>query len=78
MEKIQLDTPMIITKSFTYTHFKIKDIIITLNQTAKFIVILYGDTEDVDVQEILMNETEYANWGNDDSYVIDFIKQKLV
>jgi hypothetical protein len=76
MEKTQLDTPLVITKSFTYTHFKIKDIIITLNQTAKFIVILYGD--DNDVQEILMNETEYANWGNDDSYVIDFIKQKLV
>jgi hypothetical protein len=77
MEKTQLDTPLVITKSFTYTHFKIKDIIITLNQTAKFIVILYGD-DDNDVKEILMNETEYAVWGVDDNYVINFIKTKLL
>lgn len=75
MNKITLDIPKVVKKTFTYTQFAIKDIIITLNQTARFIVVLYGD--DNDVIEIMMNEQEYNLWGNDDNYVIEFIKMKL-
>lgn len=76
MNKITLDNPKVVTKTFTYTQFAIKDIIITLNQTARFIVILYGD--DTDVVDIEMTPQEYLNWGSDDNYVIQFIKNKLV
>lgn len=76
MNKITLDNPKVITKTFTYTQFAIKDIIITLNQSARFIVILYGD--DTDVVDIEMNTQEYQNWGSNDDYVIQFIKNKLV
>jgi hypothetical protein len=76
MNKITLDNPKVITKTFTYTQFAIKDIIITLNQSARFIVILYGD--DTDVVDIEMTTQEYQNWGSDDDYVIQFIKNKLV
>lgn len=76
MEKITLDNPKVITKTITYTQFSIKDIIITLNKSARFIVILYGD--DNDVVQFEMNEQEYADWGSDDNYVIEFIKQKLL
>ena len=55
---ITLDNPKVVTKTFTYTQFAIKDIIITLNQTARFIVILYGD--DTDVVDIDMVEGEGA------------------
>ena len=75
MNKITLETPKVVTKTFTYTEFAIKDIIITLNQTARFIVILYGD--DTDVVDIEMTPQEYLNWGSDDNYVIQFIKDKL-
>ena len=75
MNKITLDIPKVVTKTFTYTQFAIKDIIITLNQTARFIVILYGD--DTDVVDIEMTPQEYLNWGSDDNYVIQFIKDKL-
>jgi hypothetical protein len=75
MNKITLDNPKVVTKTFTYTQFAIKDIIITLNQTARFIVILYGD--DTDVVDIEMTPQEYLNWGSDDNYVIQFIKDKL-
>lgn len=75
MNKITLDNPKVITKTFTYTQFAIKDIIITLNQSARFIVILYGD--DTDVVDIEMTTQEYQSWGSDDSYVIQFIKDKL-
>lgn len=75
MDKIKLDIPKVITKRFTYTEFSIKDIIISLNKTASFIIILYGDEDDV--LEFKMNEQEYNLWGSDDNYVIEFIKMKL-
>lgn len=76
MNKITLDNPKVVTKTFTYNQFAIKDIIITLNQSARFIVILYGD--DTDVVDIEMTPQEYEAWGSDDNYVIQFIKNKLV
>jgi len=76
MNKITLDTPKVVVKTITYTEFAIKDIKVNLNQTAKFIVILYGD--ETDVVEFEMTEQEYAIWGTDDSYIIDYIKQKLI
>ena len=76
MSKIALDTPKIVTKTITYTEFAIKDIIISLNQSARFIVILYGD--ETDVVDIEMTPEEYNLWGSDDGYVIQFIKNKLV
>jgi hypothetical protein len=76
MSKITLDTPKVVTKTITYTEFAIKDIIISLNQSARFIVILYGD--ETDVVDIKMTPEEYNLWGSDDGYVIQFIKNKLV
>jgi len=75
MDKIKLDIPKVITKTFTYTEFAIKNIIISLNKTASFIVILYGN--DTDVVEFKMTEAEYNLWGSDDNYVIEFIKMRL-
>jgi hypothetical protein len=76
MSKIALDTPKVVTKTITYTEFAIKDIIISLNQSARFIVILYGD--ETDVVDVEMTPEEYNLWGSDDNYVIQFIKNKLV
>lgn len=76
MNKITLDIPRVVTKTITYTQFAIKDIVIELNKTATFIVILYGD--ETDVLEIKLTEEEYFSWGNDDNYVIQIIKQKLL
>jgi hypothetical protein len=75
MSKIALDTPKVVTKTITYTEFAIKDIIISLNQSARFIVILYGD--ETDVVDVEMTPSEYEAWGSDDNYVIQFIKTKL-
>jgi hypothetical protein len=76
MSKIALDTPKVVTKTITYTEFTIKDIIISLNQSARFIIILYGD--ETDVVDVEMTPEEYNLWGSDDNYVIQFIKNKLV
>lgn len=76
MERITLDTPKIITKTIVYTEFMIKDIKIELNKKASFIIILFGD--ETDVMDIEMTEAEYAIWSDDDNYVIQFIKNKLL
>lgn len=75
MNKTTLDTPKVVTKTLTYTEFAIKNIVITLNLSAKFIVVLYGD--ETDVVDIEMTPAEYNLWLGDDDYVIQFIKQKL-
>lgn len=76
MNKIPLETPKVVTKTITYTEFAIKDIIIKLNTSAKFIVVLYGD--ETDVVQIEMTQADYEAWGSDDNYVIQFIKNKLL
>lgn len=75
MSRIPLDIPKVVTKTITYTEFVIRDVKVQLNLTAKFVVILYGN--ETDVVEFEMTEQEYADWGTDDAYVIDFIKNKL-
>lgn len=77
MNRIPLDTPKTVTKVYTYTEFVIKDIRIDLNNSAKFIIILHGADNMVDVMEISMTPEEYGLWGNDDNYVINFLKGKL-
>jgi len=77
MSRITLDTPKVVTKVNTFTEFSIKDIRIELNNTARFIVILYGADNLVDVTEIAMTTEEYNLWGSDDNYVINFLKTKL-
>jgi hypothetical protein len=77
MNRITLDVPKVVTKVNTFTEFTIKDIRIELNQTAKFIIVLYGADNIVDVTEIVMTPEEYQAWGTDDNYVINFLKTKL-
>jgi hypothetical protein len=77
MSRITLDTPKVVTKVNTFTEFSIKDIRIELNNIARFIVILYGADNLVDVTEIAMTPEEYDLWGSDDNYVINFLKTKL-
>jgi hypothetical protein len=80
MSEIILDTPLIKTQVIEYNRFKIKNFDLKLNQSVSIIILLYPVNPEhiVECRTIVMDGDDYNNWGNDDSYVIEFIKQKLL
>lgn len=74
---INLDTPITETVVKTYTKFLIKNITVNINSSATIIILLFPIEGDIISRIIEMDNTDYANWGSDDSYLIDFIKTKL-
>ncbi len=71
-------SPCDIVTTKTITSFKIDRIEITLFKSAIITVILLDSAGSLlDVKFINMNGEDYAKWNEDDSYVIDFIKQSL-
>lgn len=71
-------TPCNIVTTKTITSFKIDRIEISLFQSAVITVVLLDSANSIlDVKFINMTSTDYSKWSADDSYVIEFIKQKL-
>lgn len=80
-EIITLDTPIRKLVALEYDRFKIKDIKVSLNSSATIVVLIYpvdGTENSVICKNITMTTEEYNLWGTDDSYVIEFIKNKLL
>lgn len=75
---INLDTPIVETVVKTYTKFLIKNVTVNINSSATIIVLLCPLEGDIISRIIEMDGSDYANWGSDDNYLIQFIKQKLV
>jgi hypothetical protein len=75
---INLDTPIIETVVRTYTKFFIKNVTVNINSSATIIILLYPVEGDIISRIIEMDGSDYANWGSDDNYLINFIKNKLL
>ena len=75
---INLDTPITETVTKTYTKFFIKNVTVNINSSATIIVLLCPLEGDIISRIIEMDGGDYANWGSNDDYLIQFIKQKLV
>jgi hypothetical protein len=80
MSEINLDTPLIKTQVIEYNRFKIKNFDLRLNEKVSIIILLYpvNPEHTVECRTIVMEGADYEAWGNDDSYVINFIKTKLL
>lgn len=74
---INLDTPIVETVVKTYTKFFIKNVTVNINSSATIIILLYPIEGDIISRIIEMDGNDYANWGSNDNYLIDFIKNKL-
>lgn len=74
---INLDTPIVETVVKTYTKFLIKNVTVNINSSATIIVLLCPLVGDIISRIIEMDGSDYANWGSDDNYLIQFIKNKL-
>lgn len=74
---INLDTPIVETVVRTYTKFFIKNVTVNINSSATIIILLYPVEGDIISRIIEMDGSDYADWGSDDNYLINFIKNKL-
>ena len=80
-QNIIFETPITKTTTIEYNRFKIKNILIELNASAKIVVLIFPTDETKDsviCKTIEMTPEEYALWGTDDNYIINYIKGKLV
>jgi hypothetical protein len=80
MSEILLDTPIRKLVALEYDRFKIKNFDLKLNESVSIIIILYPVNPDhsVECRTIVIEGQDYDAWGNDDAYVINFIKNKLL
>ena len=70
--------PYDIVSSITVNRFDIDSIDIQLFKSAVIRVNLYGfDGFRVSVRNVVMEGDDYANWGNDDQYIITYVMNKL-
>lgn len=75
---INFDKPLEKITITKYVSFKIREVLISLNSGASFVVLLYGETEDTILcKTIEMSGEDYNKWGSDDEYVVEYIKNKL-
>jgi len=71
-------TPCDVVTTKTITSFKIDRIEISLFRSAVITVVLLDSANSIlDVKFINMMGEDYSKWSADDTYVIEFIKQKL-
>lgn len=79
--EIYLDTPIEKHTVIQYDRFKIKNIDIRLNSTAKLYVIIFKTGTEYGTSMITktieMTSEEYNLWGTDDNYIINFVKSKI-
>jgi len=75
---INLDTPITETVTKTYTKFLIKNVTVNVNSNATIIILLCPIEGDIISRIIEMDGNDYTDWGSDDNYLIQFIKQKLL
>jgi hypothetical protein len=76
---IYLENPIIRTSVIEFDRFKIKNFEITLNEKVKIIILLFPVNPEhiIEAMTITIEGDEYANWGSDDEYLINLIKQKI-
>ena len=79
-QEIFLDTPIRKLIALEYNRFKIKDFQLKLNESVSIIILLYpvNPEQSVECRTIEIKGPDYEAWGNDDTYVINFIKNKLL
>ena len=71
--------PITITKVNTINKFNISSIIVDLFNSVTITLFLYdNDNKMVDVKTLKMTTEEYQQWGNDDNYIIEYVKNKLI
>ena len=67
-----------IKRTLSICKFKYQILEIKLNESVRVAVYLFNENDLlIDSKQYLISGPEYANWGSQDSYLINLIKQKI-
>ncbi len=70
--------PLTITTTKTITKFNINYITVNLFDSVNINVVLFDENNmPCDTKNYIMNGDEYKLWGDDDNYIIEWIRNKL-
>ncbi len=70
--------PLTITTTKRITKFNIDHIAVNLFDSVNINVVLFDENNmPCDTKNYIMNGDEYKLWGDDDNYIVDWIKSKL-
>ena len=64
----------------TYTALRIVSTSVTLDNSAVVVVTLHTTKDEVNIshsRNVVLEGDDYAQWGRDDSYVVDMVCKKL-
>lgn len=73
----ELIPPVIITDIKTISSFEVNQIQVKLNTSAEVYVYLKAGDVIVASEMVVIEGADYANWGSNDQYIIEFIKLYL-
>jgi len=73
----ELNPPITKTDITTLTSFEINQIQVKLNTSAQVLIYLKAGDNIVASDMILIEGADYANWGSDDQYIVNFINNYL-
>ena len=74
---IFFNEPITINQPLTYNNFTIETIAVNINQSATVAILLKLDNAIVGKKDLIMSGDDYKAWGTDDSYVFNWVVQKL-
>lgn len=69
--------PITITTVKSINNFEIVNLEVVLNSKATLYVYLKNDDDVVLGEHIMIEGDDYANWGSDDGYVINYVKNYI-
>lgn len=72
-----LNPPVTITDVKTISSFEINQVHVRLNTSAEIFVYLKSGDLIVSSELILIEGSDYANWGSEDGYIVNYISNYL-
>lgn len=70
--------PITITTVKTIDNFEIVNLEVVLNSKASLYVYLKNNEDVVLGEHITIEGDDYNNWGNDDQYIIDYVRNYII
>lgn len=79
MEKINFDSPITKIITNTYVSFRVTKVDVNLNNSATVSVIVYNENNEFEnfIEVIDINNNDYQEWGTDDNYIKEYVKNYL-
>ena len=66
------------TITTTYTSYEILEVKVIPFSSCTITVLLCSDNGQRKIENLAMDSTDYANWNDDDQYLVDWINTKLM